>query len=134
MQRPITSSELEAYLDEGLPAEEMARIERALRDNARLLGELAAVRARRDTGVHSLGEVWRRRRLTCPSRDELGTYLLGVESPVAKYVAFHLQSVGCRLCLANADDLRRQQAEAPELATHRRRRFFQSSAGYLRRE
>lgn len=127
-------ADLDAYLDEALPPEEMARIEQALRDNAELRQRLAEVSARRDTGVHSLGAIWRRHRLSCLTREQLGSYLLGTLSPeMARYVEFHTETVGCRLCQANLADLKKQQAETPDAAETRRRRYFQSSAGYLRR-
>ena len=61
----MRQADLEAYLDEALPPEEMARIEQALRDRPELRERLAAINARRDTGVHSLGAIWRRHRLSC---------------------------------------------------------------------
>jgi hypothetical protein len=131
----IPLSDLEAYLDEALPAERMAEIEGALRKDSGLLQELAAINGRRDAGVHSLGEIWRRHRLTCPPRDQLAAHLLGtVPLEVSRYIKFHIQTVGCRLCQANLTDLQNQQAEAAESARGRRRKYFQSSAGYLGRE
>jgi len=133
MSQTIRQTELEAYLDEALPPEEMARVEQALRKDRELVRRLAAIHARRDAGVHTLGEIWRRHRLTCPSRDQLGNYLLGALAPeVADYVQFHLRVAGCRLCQASLADLKRQQAESADAAEVRRRRYFQSSAGYLR--
>jgi hypothetical protein len=133
MPHAITLSDLEAYLDEALPAEEMARIEAALRGDAALLGQLATINARRDAGVHSLGEIWRRHRLTCATREQLGGYLLGtLPTGLYDYLAFHLDVVGCRLCQANLADLRNQQGEAAEATSTRRRKYFQSSAGLLR--
>ena len=77
MPPTIRQSDLEAYLDEALPADQMARIELALRKDEELLGQLKAINSRRDAGVHNLGEIWRRHRLSCPSRGQLGNYLLG---------------------------------------------------------
>jgi hypothetical protein len=86
----------------------------------------------RDRGEHSLGAVWRRERLTCPTREQLGSYLLQVlDEPVQDYVEFHLQTVACPFCLANLADLQALQQEHPPTARERRRRFFQSSAGFL---
>jgi hypothetical protein len=131
----MNQPELEAYLDEALPADEMARVEDALRRNPELLTELAAINARRDAGVHSLGEIWRRHRLSCPTREQLGGMLLGtLPKPQIEYLKFHLDVVGCRLCRANLLDLESQQAEAAEAAKTRRKRYFQSSAGYLSKE
>jgi hypothetical protein len=133
-QRP-SQSDLEAYLDEGLPTEVMARIERALRDDPKLGEQLVAINARRDAGVHSLGEIWRRRRLSCPSREQLGSFLLGVLSAdIAGYVQFHLQVAGCRTCGANLDDLKNRQVDEPAAVDSRRKKYFRSSAGHLRRK
>jgi hypothetical protein len=129
------ASDLEAYLDEALPVAEMARIEEALRRDPQLLEQLAAINARRDAGVHSLGEIWRRHRLSCPPREQLGSYLLRtLPKGTSQYIKFHIETVGCRLCQANLADLENQQAEAAETIRQRRRKYFQSSAGYLPRD
>ena len=133
MSGEIKQSDLEAYLDEALPAEEMAAIERALRGDRTLIGRLSSVNARRNAGVHSVGEIWRAHRLSCPSKDELGSFLLqALPDKSADYVSFHLEVVGCRFCLATLADLTAQQKEDHDTVTVRRRRYFQSSAGYLR--
>jgi hypothetical protein len=135
MSDSIRTADLEAYCDEALPAAEMVRIEAALRGDPALLEQLAAISARRDAGVHSLGEIWRRHRLSCPPREQWGSYLLGaLEADAAEYLHFHLEIVGCRYCQANLADLEEQQAQQHETAEVRRRRYFQSSAGYLRRK
>ena len=93
---------------------------------------LAAMNRRRDVGMHSVGEIWRRNRLSCPTRTQLGSFLLGtLNTDLTSYIDFHIRSVGCRICAANLHDLEqasRSSNEAPE----RRRRFFESSAGTLR--
>lgn len=133
MSHDFRSSELEAYLDEALPSAEMARIEKAARNAPELTQRLAAIHARRSAGVHSLGEIWRKHRLSCPTREQLGSFLLGVlPEPFAQYIAFHLEISGCRYCQASLADLQSQQADADQTAEVRRRKFFQSSAGYLR--
>jgi hypothetical protein len=135
MSKSVTSADWEAYLDEALPAETMARIERALRDDPKLAQHLAAINARRDAGVHSLGEIWRRHRLSCPSREQLGSYLLRVlGDDVAGHVKFHLEVSGCRICLANFEDLKNRQTDEPAAVDSRRKKYFQSSAGHLRRK
>jgi hypothetical protein len=127
------TSDLEAYLDEALPPEEMARIEKAARDDLALMKQLASIQTRRSAGVHSLGEIWRQHRLSCPTREQLGSLLLGaLPEAVARYVAFHVESAGCRYCRASLTDLQTQQAEADQAAEVRRRKYFQSSAGYLK--
>jgi hypothetical protein len=124
---------MEAYLDEALPAEQMARIEQLLREDAALLGQLAAINARRDAGVHSLGEIWRRHRLSCLTREQWEGYRQGtLDAHWARYATFHLEVLGCRVCQANLADIAGRHAEPPAPVESRRRRFFQSSAGYLR--
>ncbi len=128
----ITPADLEGYLDEALPPAEMARIEEALRRDPSLLNKLGLVHSRRDAGGHSLGEIWRRHRLTCPSREQLGAYLLEtVSRGEADYITFHLKTVGCRICQANVADLQAMQSEGADSTKKRRRKYFQSSAGYL---
>ncbi len=135
MSETFRESDLEAYLDEALPPAQMAQIELAMRKDPELVRQMAAVHARRNAGVHSLGDIWRRNRLSCPSREQLGSFLLGVlPDEAAGHVTFHLELIGCRYCQANLADLKRQQAAHHEVVQTRRRRYFQSSAGYLRRE
>jgi hypothetical protein len=131
----ITQSDLQAYLDEALLPADMAAIEAELRTKPELLKQLAAINARRDAGVHSVGEIWRRQRLSCPSREQLGSHLLGaLDGEHAQYIDFHIKTVGCRYCQANLDDLRRQQEETSETVKTRRTKYFQSTAGHLRRK
>jgi hypothetical protein len=130
----LTQSDLEAYLDEALPVETMAKIERALRGDAKLAERLAAINGRRDAGLHTVGGIWRRRRLSCPTREQLGSYLLRVlEADEAGYIRFHLEVSGCRTCQANLDDLKNRQTDEPATVDTRRKKYFQSSAGHLGR-
>jgi len=133
---------LSAYLEEALPVDQLANIERQLRVDADLRKRLAIVIGRQDAGLHSIGVIWRRNRLSCPSRDELGQYLLGVlDTGPTDYIRFHLEEVGCRYCAANHDDLRSagplaqqtQLTEGAEQPAARRRRYFETSAGHLKR-
>ncbi len=133
MEHFISSAELEAYLDEALPSERMACIEQAMRDDPQLVTQLADSIGRRDAGVHSLGAIWRRHRLSCPTREQLGSYLLEVLAPgQADYVRFHLDSIGCRYCTSSLEDLRTQHAATDaDQSASRRQKFYQTSAGYL---
>jgi RNA polymerase sigma factor (sigma-70 family) len=79
----------------------------------------------------TVARVWRERRLTCLKRSTLGSYLLGVVSePWKSYVQFHLDVVGCPMCVANYSDLESEQDDDVPLDTER---FFQSSVGFLSR-
>jgi hypothetical protein len=132
----FSNAELEAFLDESLPGERMAAIEDALRRNVELQERLTAINGRRDAGVHSLGEIWRRHRLSCPSREQLGSYLLGVlPRGAAEYIQFHIETIQCRFCAASIDDLKSLQSSAgSEGAQQRRQKYFQSSVGHLRKK
>jgi hypothetical protein len=130
---PINREQLADYLDDLLSASESAQIEHALRQSEPLRRQLASVLQERDRGEHSVGAIWRRARLTCPTREQLGSYLLGVlDAGLQDYVAFHLDTVGCAYCQANLADLKARHKEPAPKAQARRRRFFESSAGYLR--
>src|SRR5919199_3820600 len=120
----ISREQLHAYLDDALSDADTARVEQALRDSEALRRSLRQAMQERDRGEHSLGAIWRRERLTCPTREQLGSYLLRVldEGP-QDYVEFHLRTVGCPYCLANLADLQAQQQEPPPQAKERRRRF-----------
>ena len=63
----ITQSDLQAYLDEALTPAEMSAIELELRKKPELLKQLAAINARRDAGVHSVGEIYGSRVTSGPS-------------------------------------------------------------------
>ncbi|MHC4698523.1 MAG: RNA polymerase sigma factor [Planctomycetota bacterium] len=79
----------------------------------------------------TVARVWREHRLTCLKRSTLGSYLVGVlEDPWLGYTQFHLDVVGCAMCVANFADLQSEQDE--ELASDSER-IFQSSVGFLKR-
>ncbi|MEO8271182.1 MAG: hypothetical protein ABI557_15780 [Aureliella sp.] len=129
----FTDQQLQAYLDEELPTSSMSAVEQRLRDDVELRERLLAIAGQREAGVHGLGEIWRRHRLSCPSRTQLGGFLLGtLEAEQHSYVQFHLEQVGCRLCTANLDDLQQRHAEQNQVTQTRRQRYFQTSAGLLR--
>lgn len=134
---PYSDDELLAYLDEQLSVQRMALIEGDLRQSPPLRNYLAGLLRIRDSGEHTVGEVWRRGRLSCPSRPQLQAFLAqALEADWLNYVDFHLHTVGCRYCLANLEDLAATGSPAtgsPATTTEqRRKKFFQSSAGRLR--
>lgn len=128
----ISREQLHAYLDDALSDAETAKVEQALRASEPLRRSLRQAMQERDRGDHSLGAVWRRERLTCPTREQLGSYLLQVlDAGEQDYLDFHLRVIECPYCVANLADLQARQQEPAPQAQERRRRFFQSSAGYL---
>ncbi len=132
MKPEFSDHDLEAYLEEVLDVHDMVRIETALRGDPTLVTRMADLLRHRDQGTHALGAIWRRHRLSCPNREVLGSFLLdALEPPQADYVYFHITEVGCRMCQANLRDLEEQKNKLSDSSSHRRRRIFQTSAGYL---
>lgn len=129
----FSDAELLGYLDEALAVERMTTIETALRGSDSLRRRLAELCGQRDRQGPSPGDVWRQSRLSCPTRQQLGSYLLGaLSSEWSDYVEFHIQTVGCRFCSANLEDLRTASRPGAD-GERRRRKFFESSAGYMRK-
>jgi hypothetical protein len=132
---PIDDTVLRNYLADALSSEDSARVEKALRESAELRARLEDVRQNRADGqLHTLGAIWNRARLTCPSRQQLGSYLLDALDPeLASYLTFHLDVVECPFCLANLADLKAQSqaASAGHVTKTRQRRFLQSSQHLL---
>lgn len=78
----------------------------------------------------TVARVWREQRLTCLKRSTLGSYAMGVlEEPWRSYTQFHLDVVGCQMCLANMADL---EAEEDDRGPADTERLFASSVGFLR--
>ena len=81
----------------------------------------------------TVAKVWRSQRLTCLKRSTLGSYLLGIlDDPWLSYTQFHLDVVGCPMCLANLtdieeEDLRETDRRVPE-------HIYASSVGFLSRD
>ena len=127
----FSDAELFAYLDEDLEAGRMTDIEHELRADPALHKRLMTLRTNSSAGNHSLGAIWQSHHISCPNREDLGNFLLGIMPPEQKaFVKTHLEINGCRRCQANVDDLQ-QQSETQALTQNRRQRYFQSSAGYL---
>lgn len=129
---PIDDDALKRYLGESLPATEMARVEKALRESAELRQRLEDVRTgRQDPMLHTLGAIWKRGRLSCPTRQQLGSFLLdALDDDLADYISFHIREAGCPYCLANLTDLK-ARADQPQSIQTRRQRYFHSSRHLL---
>jgi hypothetical protein len=128
----ITREILASYLDDSLSDRQTADVEQELRKSETLRQQLRLLAQERDRGEHSVGAIWRRHRLSCPGREQLGSFLLGVLGDDEQgYVDFHLKTIGCAFCQANLTDLEDQQKEAANKVHKRRKRYFQSSAGLL---
>jgi hypothetical protein len=135
---PIDESVLRDYLADALGPEDSARVEKALRDSAELRARLEDVRHdRQDTQLHTLGAIWHRARLTCPGRQQLGSFLLDALDPeLAGYIQFHIDVVECPFCQANLEDLKAQSqaSTAAKASKSRQHRILQSSQHLLGEE
>lgn len=135
MPEEFPDAELEAYLDETLDPDRAAEIEQALKQDKALLERLSFINGRRDAGVHTLGEIWRRNQLGVPNAEKMGNYLLGVLSEEeSTYLEFRMQQLKCPFTLALYNDLLERQSESAEKSQSRRERFFNSSANLLNRK
>lgn len=134
MSSPFTDAELEAYLDESLDSTRATEIEEAIQSDPVLLQRLSVINGRRDAGVHTLGEIWRRNQIGVPTAEVMGNYLLGVlEDEQAQYIKFRIEQLKCPFTVALYDDLVARQSESAELSASRREKFYKTSAGLLKR-
>lgn len=126
----FTDAELAAYVAEALDVQRTTRLEATLRRSPALQSRLAELLATQGQAAADIAEIWRLRRLACPSRQTWLAYLDGrIGGEFREYLRFHLDDVGCRFCAANVADL--QVAETPG-AAERVRKFFETSVGRLR--
>ena len=78
-----------------------------------------------------LTRVWEAKRPSCPKRTTIGKFVLGtLDSPWHDYVDFHINSLGCRFCKANFDDLV-SETSAPDTSSACQR-IIQSTIGFLK--
>ncbi len=77
-----------------------------------------------------LTEVWESQRPSCPKRSTIGSFTLGTLDPQWRdYVDFHLNTLGCRFCRANLEDI--QTAAAEKGADKLYNRIMESTVGFL---
>jgi hypothetical protein len=133
MNRTIDDETLRSYLADSLPPGELARVEKALRDSSELRARLEDVRQNRgDPNLHTLGAIWRRGRLTCPTRQQLGSFLLDALDPeLGAYLKFHLEVVECPFCQANLADLQAKASQPASAVKNRHNRILRSSQHLL---
>lgn len=125
----FTDAELRAYLDEQLPVSRSLELESAVRSDPGIRQRLTQLLVEGEDADLSLGTIWRRRRLSCPPRSTWALYLAqGLGDGLKQYLEFHLQTIGCRYCAANLQDLREHHGTADHQRT---RRLFETSLGQL---
>lgn len=125
MSHEPTESELEAYLDEALDPDHAMVLEKLLREQPDLIGKLSSINARRDAGLHTLGEIWRRFEIGVPQREVLNAYLdESLDAELTEYITFRLEVLKCPFTIANVQDLQAERDGASEEAKSRREKFF----------
>jgi hypothetical protein len=130
----ITKAMLRDYLHDALPDAEMASVEAALRSDAKTQALFNEVQQDLDRGEHSIGAIWRRERLSCPSRDQIGSYLLqALDEDLEEYIEFHLKTIGCPACQANLEDLEKKKAKADKATAARHSKIVNSSSPALKK-
>ena len=130
----FTDADLEAYLDESLNSDRATEIEDALANDKDLLNRLAMINGRRDAGIHTLGEIWRRNQIGVPTPEVMGNFILGIlPEGDSQYIQFRMDELKCCFTLAMFNDLKNQQSENSELSQTRRERIYKTSAGLLKR-
>ncbi len=135
MSTEFTDAELEAFLDESLDAARAAELEQAVRGDKELVRRMARINGRRDAGVHTIGEIWRRNQIGVPTTEELGKYLLNIlEAEHADYIRFREETLKCPYTIAALADLRQQQGACTQQVETRRRKFYNSGAGLIRND
>lgn len=119
------------YIRDQLPPGEAREIEEALRMQPGLRARLATLLEESPENETAPGTIWRESRLSCPTREQWGSYLLGVlDSSIVDYFRFHLEQVECPCCLANLEDLKELQHSSVQLRD-RHDRIFRSSVGVM---
>lgn len=136
MTTEFSDAELESYLDEALDPTRAAELEDCLKEDKGLLSRLSYINGRRDAGIHTLGEIWRRNQVGVPTPEQMGKYLDGSASAEeADYIEFRMEQLKCRFTIALKQDLETQQGESGTgNSADRRSKIFESSAGLLKKK
>jgi len=78
-----------------------------------------------------LTKLWEQHRPSCPKRSTIGKWLMGtLDADWDSYIAFHVDTLGCRFCQANREDLGADNKPIPSTSAHKR--IMQSSIGFFR--
>ena len=135
MTHTFTDAELEAFLDESLDPARAEEVEAALAEDQALLSRLSRINGRRDAGMHTLGEIWRRNQIGVPTPEQLGNFLLGIlGDEEADYIKFRIEILKCPFTIASLNDLQQQESESQDKTEMRRRKYFNSGAGLIKRD
>lgn len=134
MTSDFTDADLESYLDETLHPDLAIDLEQSLKEDQDLLSRLSHINGRRDAGIHTLGEIWRRNQVGVPSREQIEEYVAGkLDADHADYIKFRLDILKCRYTIAHVNDIKTNK-DSKDNEQGRRKKYFDSSAGLLRKK
>lgn len=106
-ENPAYSREyIHAYIDGALSPEETEAFALKAQRDSELRGQIRTVQSEFDYHNHTVGSLWRRNQLTCPSDQDIVDYQRGelaiINPEIADYVQFHLKSIRCIYCISSA--------------------------------
>jgi hypothetical protein len=85
--------------------------------------------------MHTLGEIWRRHQIGVPSPDEMRDHLQGkLSGEESDYIDFRIVQLKCPFTIALKSDIQSKAAEGDRPSQNRRDKFYQKSAGLLRKK
>ena len=97
-----------------------------------MVNRLSSINRRRDEGIHTLGEIWRRHQIGVPSPEEVNEFLSGkLAQDQSNYIRFRLDVLKCRYTSALVEAAEQRLADSGEQSKTRREKYFQNSADLL---
>jgi RNA polymerase sigma factor (sigma-70 family) len=79
-----------------------------------------------------LTDIWKMQRFSCPKRSTVGAFFLGtLDKQWHDYIDFHINTIGCRFCLANLEDIKTENAKKKD--TTLQAKIMESTVGFLRK-
>lgn len=79
-----------------------------------------------------LTDIWKMQRFSCPKRSTIGAFFLGtLDKQWHDYTDFHINTIGCRFCMANLEDIKTENAKKKD--TKLQTRIMESTVGFLRK-
>jgi hypothetical protein len=129
----FNDSEFEAYLDESLDSARALDLETALRSDPQLLKRLSQINGRRDAGIHTLGEIWRRNQVGVPSPEEIELHLQGkLPQEEADYVEFRIKELKCVFTIALLQDAMSRRKDDGRQSRSRQEKIYEKSSDLLK--
>ena len=115
-ENPVYSREyIHAYIDGALSPEEADAFTSMAYGDSELRGKIRTVQTEFDYHNHTVGSLWRRNQLTCPSDQEIVDYQRGelaiINPKIVDYVQFHLNSIRCIYCISTAAEWKQSAAK-----------------------